>query len=68
MQFQAHRFLARVTGNFLISFLSPLVGANLILDVEFYSTILLALISSIIVTGLVIGRELEKYGRTKSSS
>jgi len=60
--FQRKRFTARVIGNFLISFLSPLVGANIILNVDFLHTIYLSLISSFIVTGLVIGRELERYG------
>jgi len=66
--FRPKRFLARVTGNFLISFLSPLVGANIILNVEFVYTIYLSLISAFIVTGLVIGRELEKYGTFKANS
>jgi len=53
----------RLSGNFIISFLTPLVGANVV-GVEFYQTIYLSLIASLIVTGIVFGRELEKRGKS----
>jgi len=59
--FQPKRFTIRVAGNFMVSFFSPLAGANIILEVEFLDSVMLALISATIVTGIVIGRELERY-------
>jgi len=56
------RLAYRLSGNFIISFLTPLVGANLV-GVEFYQTVYLSLIASLIVTGIVFGRELEKRGK-----
>ena len=45
----------------MVSFFSPLAGANIILDVEFLDTVYLALISATIIVGIVAGRELERY-------
>jgi len=45
----------------MVSFFSPLAGANIILDVEFLQTVYIALISATIITGVVVGRELERY-------
>ena len=65
------RWTARIIGNWLTSFLSPMVGAsiafNLPIDDNNLKILIMALISSCIVTGLVIARELEKYGNKKNS-
>jgi len=45
----------------MVSFFSPLAGANIILDVAFIDTVYLGLISALIVTGIVAGREFERY-------
>lgn len=53
------RFARRVAGNFLVAFISPLMGSNA-LGVEFEQTVYLSLVSSIFVVTFVIGVELKK--------
>lgn len=63
------KFLLRVFGNMGVSFFGPLTGgtvANSIynLGMSFEQQLVIAAISSIFVTGLVLSREAErKYGR-----
>ena len=59
--FQPKRFAIRLTGNFLVSFLSPVLGLNVVLDIAFTDTILASLLSAVFVTGIVAGREFERY-------
>ena len=54
--------VARIIGNFGVSFFSPLVGTNLILDTALIESVLVGVISSAIVTGVTISRELAVYG------
>ena len=65
------QWIARIVGNWLTAFLSPLLGVgiafNLPIDDINLKILISALISSCIVTGLVIARELDKYGNKKSS-
>lgn len=54
----------RILGNWLTSFLSPMIGSTLVFNLNFVEDVNLkilisALISSSIVTGLVISRKLE---------
>lgn len=60
----------RITGNWGMSFFSPLVSQNVAqsyfsIPISFEQTIVISLLSSLFVTGLSVSRELEKYGRTK---
>lgn len=62
------RFLAKFVGNWGVAFFGPLVGGNAaetLYDVglSFEQTIVIALLSSLLVTGLFISRELEKYAK-----
>jgi hypothetical protein len=62
------RGIARITGNFGVSFFSPLVGGNVaesIYDVgmTFDMTIFIALISAAFVTGLSISKEASEWGK-----
>ena len=52
---------ARILGNFIISFLSPLTGLSLF-AIDFHTTIMASVFTAIIMTGISIGRELTKYG------
>jgi len=60
----------RVLGNFMIAFLSPLIGSSLALNIDFlegnWKLLGGALISASIVTGMVIAREWEKTTESKS--
>ena len=61
---------ARILGNFGVSFFSPLVSGNIAetvfdMGLTFEQTLIIALISSIFVTGLTISRELEKFGKSR---
>lgn len=57
------RAFMRVTGNFLISFATPLVGTQAILQPEFIQSIYVALVSSSIVTIIVVGQILDKASK-----
>ena len=61
---------ARILGNFGVSFFSPLVSGNIAetvfdMGLTFEQTLIIALISSIFITGLTISRELEKFGKSR---
>ena len=62
-----NRWAIRLTGNWLTSFLSPLVGTTTAfsLDIAELNTkiLLSALFSSFIVTGLLVAKKMERYGR-----
>lgn len=65
-----NKMVARLLGNFGVSFFSPLVSGNIAesafdVGITFEQTILIALLSSIFVTGLTVSRELEKIGRKR---
>ena len=61
------RGAVRVIGNWITGFLSPLIGTSTAFhftDFDFnVKLILSALIASTIVTGLVIAKEMEAYGK-----
>ncbi len=64
------RVILRVIGNWGVSFFGPLVSgnvANTLFDIglSFENTLVIAGISSIFVTGLVLSREAERYGRKR---
>lgn len=68
MKIETKRGIARILGNFMVSFFAPLTGGNVAntlfnIDLEFWQTVLIALISSIFVTGLVLGKEITAYGK-----
>jgi hypothetical protein len=61
---------ARIFGNFGVSFFSPLVSGNVAstmfnIPITFEQTLIIALFSSLFVTGLTFSRELERYGKKK---
>ena len=61
---------ARILGNFGLSFFSPLVSGNIAetvfnMGLTFEQTLIIALISSVFVTGLTVSRELEKFGKSR---
>ena len=67
------RIVARIAGNFGISFFSPLISGNLAeqifeIGINFQDTLLIAGFSSLIVTGLAMSKELRDWGRTKKST
>lgn len=60
--------VARVLGNFGVSFFSPLISINIadnLYNIGFTleQMIVISLISAAFVTGLTMSRELEKYGK-----
>jgi|TARA_R110002020_G_scaffold475550_1_gene710867 apolipoprotein N-acyltransferase len=62
------RGIARIVGNFGVSFFSPLVGGNVaesIYDVgmTFDMTLMIAAISALFVTGLSISKEASEWGK-----
>ena len=64
------RLIVRVLGNWGVSFFGPLVSGNVAetlydIGLTFENTVVIAGISSIFVTGLVLSREAERYGRRK---
>ena len=64
------RILLRLLGNWGVSFFGPLVSSNIaetIYDIglTFEQTVIIAGVSSIFVTGLVLSREAERYGKGK---
>lgn len=65
--------IARILGNFGVSFLSPLASINIgvslfspITGINFLQTVLISLISALIITGLSISREAIDYGSNKN--
>jgi apolipoprotein N-acyltransferase len=68
MEQEIIRGVARITGNFGVSFFSPLVGGNVaesIYDVglTFEMSIMIAAISALFVTGLSISKEASEWGK-----
>ncbi len=63
------RWAARIAGNWLTGFLSPLTGMTIAFTLPIadqnIKIILSAIIASSIVTGLVISREMERWGNAK---
>jgi len=66
------RRIARILGNFGVSFLSPLASINIgtallhnTTGIPFSETVLISLISAMIITGLSISREAIDYGSNK---
>jgi|TARA_R110000751_G_scaffold33366_3_gene83288 hypothetical protein len=64
------KVVARILGNFGVSFFSPLVSGNIAetvfnMGLTFEQTLIIALISSVFVTGLTVSRELEKFGKSR---
>ena len=62
------RVLLRVLGNWGVSFFGPLVSGNVAetlydIGLTFEQTVIIAGISSIFVTGLVLAREAERLGK-----
>ena len=60
------RWLMRMFGNWITAFLSPLIGTTIAFRFEWTDAnleiIFISLVSSTIVTVLIVGRELEKWG------
>ncbi len=61
------RFMFRVLGTWGVSFFTPLVGANVAetyynLGMTFEQALMIALIASLLNTGLVLAREAKAYG------
>lgn len=54
--------LARLGGNFLVSFGTPLTGGIAVTQ-EFYQSLLIAIISSSIWTGINLGKTLDEWSR-----
>lgn len=67
MIFTWKKAIARLAGNFCISFGTPLIGTQIILQPEFIQSVYVALISSAIVTLIVAGQILDKYSRSKAN-
>ena len=63
------RGAVRVLGNWITGFLSPLIGTSTAFHFDYLDfnvkLILSALIASTIVTGLVVAREMEMYGKRR---
>jgi len=63
------RWAARIVSNWGLAFLSPLLGGGLAFNIPVedpnVKILLTALFSSLIVTGLVIFRELDKFGNQR---
>ncbi len=64
------KLIVRLIGNWGASFFGPLVSANVAetiysIGLTFENTLVIAGVSSIFVTGLVLSREAERYGRTR---
>ena len=64
------RVVARLLGNFGISFFSPLVSGNIAetmfeIGISFQDTLIIAGLSARCVTGLAMSKELRDWGRSK---
>jgi len=67
--FNRKKSVARIVGNWGITFFGPLIGVQLILGPELWQTLLVSAISSSFATGLTMSHELVKYGNsTKTTS
>ena len=61
--------IARILGNWGVSFFGPLVGGNIAetyynIGLTFEQTVVIALLASLFATGLVISREVKAYGES----
>jgi len=60
-----NRWLKRITGNLLSAFLSPLVGSSIAFNIDLPDDnariLVIALISSLIITGLVVSNEMKSH-------
>ena len=70
MAFKAKRALARILGNFGVSFFGPLVGGNVAnslfeVGLSFEQTVIIAAVASMFQTGLAISKEAQAYGERK---
>ena len=66
------RIIARLAGNFGISFFSPLVSGNIAetmfdIGISFQDTLIIAGLSSIFVTGLAMSKELRDWGQSNNT-
>jgi len=64
------KLIVRLIGNWGASFFGPLVSANVAetiynIGLTFENTLVIAGVSSVFVTGLVLSREAERYGRSR---
>ena len=64
------KILARIIGNFGISFFSPLISGNVAetifeIGISFQDTLIIAGLSSVFVTGYAMSKELRDWGREK---
>ena len=66
-KWNSRKFFARLAGNFLISFGSPFVGTQILLDVEIIQSLFIATFSSSFVIILIAGRELLQYADSNKS-
>jgi len=61
------RWTARIIANWGLAFISPLFGTTIAFNIDIedpnLKILLTALISSLIVTGLVVFREMDNYGK-----
>lgn len=67
------KILARIIGNFGISFFSPLVSGNLSeqifqMGISFEDTLIISGLSSIFVTGYTMSKELRDWGKQRKNS
>lgn len=67
MVFSLRRALARIFGNFGVSFFGPLLAGNAAesiynLGMTFEQTIIIALVASTFQTGLAVSKEAQAYG------
>lgn len=65
-EFWSKRFKYRLGGNAGLTFIAPFTGANL-LAVDIQESFLLSLIATIIVSGAIIFRRMEKWGNRNES-
>jgi hypothetical protein len=64
------KILARIVGNFGISFFSPLVSGNLSeqifeIGISFNDTLIISGLSSLFVTGYTMSKELRDWGKQR---
>ncbi len=67
---KTRRLIARIGGNFGVSFFGPLVGGNATNSIfpgciTFEQTLIISIIAACITTGFAISKEAAAYGETK---
>ncbi len=65
-KFWSKKFTYRLGGNAGLTFIAPFSGAS-VLNVDIQQSILLSLIATVIVTGAIIFRRMEKWGNRDES-